>query len=266
MIRRIVHFAGTTLIRFAETGLNRSSGADFRPSILIVSIPKSGTVYLQKMFTKGLGLVPCIMSNQYFPRDQLHLDAMRKFAQGGVYVSAHIDPSAENLQVLNDFVPKWVVHFRDPRSVLLSWVHHVTRYADEGRFFELLRVTPAPPRDLHAWAFEKRVDWHVDNFLPAVNQWMLDWLCVASQMPQRILITEFAALKEREQDHAGMILDFLRIDRSCYRHRPPEKTMGAHFRTGRYDEWRDALMPSQLKRVNGMISPILFDRFNWQEK
>jgi hypothetical protein len=63
-----------------------------------------------------------------------------------------------------------------------------------------------------------------------------------------------------------MILDFFGIDRSCYRHRSPEKTMKVHFRTGSYDEWRDAFTPSQLKRVNGMISPILFDRFNWPEK
>jgi len=261
MIRRLARFAGTRLVRFAET--------DFRPkpsSILIVSIPKSGTVYLRKMFENGFGLVPYVISNKYFPRGQLSLDAMDKFARGGLIVSAHIDPSAENLQVLDAFVPKWVVHFRDPRSVLLSWVHHVAHLANEARFTELLQVTPAPPRELHAWGFEKRVDWHLDNFLPAVNQWMLDWLTVASQMPQRILITEFATLKEREQDHAEMILDFFGIDRSSYRHRPSKKTMEVHFRTGNYDEWRDAFTPSQVKRVNGMIPPLLFDRFNWPEK
>ena len=261
MIRRLARFAGTRLVRFAEP--------DFRPkhsSILIVSIPKSGTVYLSEMFKNGLGLVPYIMSNRYFPHDQLYLDAIDKFAQGGLYVAAHTDPSAENLQVLDAFVPKWVVHFRDPRSVLLSWVHHVARFANDSRFTELLRVTPTPPRELHAWTFEKRVDWHVDNFLPAVNQWMLDRLIVASQMPQRILITEFAALKEREQDHAGTILDFFGTDRSCYRHRPPEKTTKVHFRTGSYDELRDAFTPSQVKRISGMIPPLLFDRFDWPRK
>ena len=255
---------------FAATGFQPTDAGNkherCEKSILIVTIPKSGTVYLKKMFENGLGLVPYIMSNQYFPRDQLCFDAMDRFTRGGLLVSAHTDPSAENLQVLDAFVPKWVVHFRDPRSVLLSWVHHVARLANESRSTDLLRVTPAPPRALHAWTFEKRVDWHIDNFLPAVNQWMLDWLTVASQMPQRILITEFATLKEREQDHAGMILDFFGIDRSCYRHRPPEKNVELHFRTGNYHEWRNAFTPSQVKRVKGMIPPLLFDRFNWPEK
>jgi hypothetical protein len=265
MIRRIARFAGTRLIRLADTGLDRRPETVFRPSILMVSIPKSGTVYLNKMFVNGLGLTPCIMSNQYFPHDQLYLDAMEKFARGGFYLSAHINPSTENLQILDVFVPKWVVHFRDPRSVLLSWVYHVARLASETRFTDLLRVTPTPPRALHTWTFEKRVDWHVENFLPTVNQWMLDWLTIASQMSNRILITEFATLKEREQDHAGMILDFLGTDRSSYRHRPPEKTMESHFRSASYDEWREAFTPSQVKRVNGMIPPLLFDRFNWPE-
>jgi hypothetical protein len=249
--------------------LARFAVGDFQPkycSILMVTIPKSGTVYLRNMFEKRLGLAPYIMSNQYFPRDQLYLDAIDRFTRGGLYVSAHIDPSAENLQILDVFVPKWVVHFRDPRSVLLSWVHHVMRFAGEGLFAELLRVTPTPPHELHAWTFEKRVDWHIDNFLPAVNQWMLDWLTVASQMPHRILITEFSALKERERDHVETILEFFRIDRSCYRHRPPEKTMAVHFRTGNYDEWRDVFTPSQAQRVNSMIPPLLFDRFHWPEK
>jgi hypothetical protein len=264
MIRKIAGFAGRRLVRFAET---ESSNRPFRPSILMVSIPKSGTVYLNNLFVNGLGLVPRVMSNRYFPHDQLYFDAMEEFARGGSYSSAHIDPSPENLQILDVFIPKWVVHFRDPRSVLLSWVHHVARATNESRFTNLLRVTPTPPRELHAWTFEKRVDWHIDNFLPAVNQWMLDWLTVASQMPRRILITEFATLKEREQDHAEMILEFFGVDRSCFRHRPPEKNMAeAHFRTGTYEEWRDAFSPSQVQRVNSMIPPLLFDRFHWPEK
>lgn len=260
MIRRFARFAANRLHHHVEAITdNRPNHA----SVLIVTIPKSGSVYMRTMLQNGLGLVPHILSNQYFPRDQLHLDAMSKFAEGGLCVSAHIDPSAENLQILDAFVPKWIVHFRDPRSVLLSWVHHVARYADEGRLVELLRVTPAPPRELHSLTFEKRVDWHIETFLPAVTQWMIDWLTVASRMPERIFMTEFATLKEREQEHVGLILDFFGIDRSCYRHRPPGKTMGVHFRTGSYDEWRNAFTPSQVKRVNEMIPPLLSDRFHW---
>ncbi|MFZ5781001.1 MAG: sulfotransferase domain-containing protein [Pseudomonadota bacterium] len=234
-------------------------------SVLIVTIPKSGTVYMNTMFREGLGLDNCILSNRYFPEDQLRLEAMPEFAKGGYFASAHIDASAQNLQLLDEFVPKWIVHFRDPRSVLLSWLHHVERLTKEGKHVELLRLCPAPPRELHGWTFERRIDWHIDHFLPHVVQWMTNWLDVCARWPGRILVTEFASLKEHEDEHSARILEFLEIDRSLYVHRSPEKAMDVHFRTGTYDEWRQVFTSQQVKRASEMIPDRLSKRFGWPQ-
>jgi hypothetical protein len=232
-------------------------------SVLIVTIPKSGTVYMNTMFREGLGLDNYILSNRYFPEDQLRIEAMPEFAKGGYFASAHIDASAQNLQLLDEFVPRWIVHFRDPRSVLLSWLHHVERLAREGKHVELLRLCPAPPRELHGWTFERRIDWHIDNFLPHVIRWMTSWLDVCARSPGRILVTEFASLKEREDEHSTRILEFLGIDRSIYVHRPPGKAIDVHFRTGTYDEWRQVFTPDQVRRASELIPAPLSDRFGW---
>lgn len=163
---------------------------------------------MNAMLRDGLGLENFIVSNRYFPVDQLNLDAMPEFAKGGYVASAHIDASPENLQILDEFVPRWMVHFRDPRSVLLSWVHHIERLAGEQRYVDMLRVCPVPPRELHDWSFERRIDWHLDNFLPRVISWMIDWLDAAKRLKDRVLITEFSALREREEKHAADIVEF----------------------------------------------------------
>lgn len=232
-------------------------------SVLVVSIPKSGTVYMNAMFRDGLELKNYVLSNRYFPEDQIYLDAMAQFQLGGYIASTHINASQSNLQILTSFVPKWVVHFRDPRSVLLSWVHHVDRLCQEGRFTDLLRVTPVPPRDLHAWSFESRVDWHIEHFMPAVIEWMTAWLAAAEQMPDRILVTEFAALKETEAELMFKILDFLGIDPAVYQHRSPVKNIASHFRTGTYDEWREVFTTEQVEKISAMIPIGILSRFGW---
>lgn len=234
------------------------------PSILMVTIPKSGSVYINHALSNGLGVENLILSNRYFPEDQLYLDAIDEFARGGRIVSAHINASAVNLQILNAFVPRWIVHFRDPRSVLLSWVHHQIGLAkDKSRSRLLLHVTPAPPAGFEGWALERSIDWHIDHFLPSVNQWMLEWLAVADRLPNNMLLTEFSSLKQDERAYFHRVLSFLGIDPSRFKHLPPERDAKVHFRTGQVDEWRHALTPDQLRRVNASLPSALIERFGW---
>lgn len=170
-----------------------------------------------------------------------------------------------NPQLLKAFVPKWVVHFRDPRSVLLSWVHHVGRLATEGRVKEVFRVLPVPPEALHAWSFERRIDWHIDNFFPSVIQWIQKWVDVADLMPERILLTEYAELRKDDDAYTRKVMEFLDIPESVHTYGAPEKTMGSHYRTGLQDEWRDALNVRQLERISVAIPSALAKRFDWPQ-
>ena len=229
----------------------------------MITIPKSGTVYMSAMFRQSLGIGSCSISSGYFPSDLLYVDAMSTFWNGGYYASSHADASPHNLQLLDAFVPRWIVHVRDPRSVVLSWVHHVERLAQEGRFVLLFNVCPVPPPELHAYSFERRVDWHIDNFLPYVLKWMVDWIDAAESRPDRIMLTEFAALKEDEQGYSRSVLDFVGTESGMYQHSPPEKTMRSHFRTGTYDEWRRSFTSRQIEAISSAIPRRLLDRFGW---
>ena len=232
-------------------------------SILLVSIPKSGTIYMRELLIRGLGLKPLTVSNEYFPEDQLRLNELEEFHRGGRIASTHIDPSAVNLQLLDAFVQRWVVHIRDPRSVLLSWTHHLARLFGVANMHALLKLTPTPPPEYHLQPIEWRIDWNIQNFLPSVVAWTQDWVKLADRYPDRILLTEFADLRENELDFMTRLVSFGGYPEGCYKHPALDKTMALHFRNGHLDEWRTAFSADQLARADEHLPADLCARFGW---
>lgn len=233
-------------------------------SALLISIPKSGTVFLHNTLASLCSLKSMIISNQYFPEDQIRLDEIQQFARGSHIASTHLDPNPANLQLLDAYVPRWHVHFRDPRSVVLSWTHHLFRLRQEGREVEWLRVVPSPPPNYGARGFAEQVDWQIEHFLPSVIAWMEAWVPIADRHPDRILLTEFKDLVADGEGFARRIATFLDLPLAEAAHRPIEKTMDrAHFRTGTLDEWQTAFTPAQIERINVRIPAGLAERFGW---
>ena len=79
----------------------------------------------------------------------------------------HFDASQENLQFLGALVDRWVVHIRDPRAVLVSWVHNMDRlYQDQQTApHHLLYVCPTPPEPYFGFSFSDKVDWRRRFFI-----------------------------------------------------------------------------------------------------
>jgi len=237
------------------------------PSILVVTIPKSGTVFTNQMLSRGLSLEPASVSFGYFPHYLIDIPKLLSFIPGGKVASAHFDASPVNLQSLTAFVQKWVLHIRDPRSVALSWVHHMNRLygqRDNGKFHHLF-VYPAPPEPYFSWSFCQQVDWTIEHFLPSVVAWTRLWLTVYDSRQYELLLTSFSELARDELAFIHKILDFYEIPHSLFRQPVIEKTvLGSHFRAGLEDEWTTAFTADQIAKANAQIGRDLIERFGWR--
>lgn len=236
------------------------------PSILVVSIPKSGTVFTNLMLSRGLALEPASISFGYFPHYLVDIPKLPSFVEGGSVAAAHFEPSPVNLQSLTYFIKKWVVHVRDPRSVVLSWVHHMNRlYGERGDGkYEHLFVYPTPPEGYYAWPFCRQVDWNIEHFLPSVVAWTRSWLAIHDSRRYDILLTSFSELARDELSYIHKILDFYTIPHGLFRRPQIAKTVrGSHFRAGLEDEWLGAFSPDQTARATSMIGQDLIERFSW---
>ena len=233
------------------------------PSLLVVSIPKSGTVYIRETLLRGLPLKSAIISNLYFPVDQLRLDTLHEFAVGGQLAVVHIDPSPHNLQLLRRFVPRWTVHIRDPRAVVLSWTHHIEWLFADGQADNILHVEPAPPLEYHALPFSRRLTWQIEHFMPRAVSWIESWLSVIDTGRYDIRLTHYDNLRSSEDAFFQELMGFFWLDRGAYIHSPPQKNVSVHYRRGEIDEWRRVFTTEQAERANSMLSPSLRARFDW---
>lgn len=235
-----------------------------RPGLLIISAPKSGTVYLNTVLQRTLVLENTSLCNGYFPHDHLSLERLHDFAaRDGRIASSHLDPSPGNLNLLRALLPRWIVHLRDPRACLLSWVHHVRRLHHEGRHLLLLRVTPTPPPAVLEASLLDCIEWHIGRFYEPLVAWTEAWVNVARAEPDRILLTEYAALHADEGALCQQMAAFVGYAPERYRHQTAARTMETHYRVGELAEWRRVFTPDQIRRTTAILPPALCRRFGW---
>ena len=233
------------------------------PGMLIVSIPKSGTVYINQLLSRGLDVPSVSAGLNYFPCDLADIAGIELLARGGCVAPSHLPPTSQNLRILETMLDRWVVHIRDPRSVVVSLAHHFARLHVE-RPRDLLMMDPAPPASYGTMSLRGKIEWVVDNHAQSVVSWTKAWLDVAGSGRYNICLTSYDELHENETALVYKILDFFHVPRSRYRAPALEKKVDAtHYREGRLDEWRMVLGAQLLYHVNGLIGSELLQFFRW---
>lgn len=235
------------------------------PSVLLVTLPKSGSIFLYRTLAASLKLQHLDVSPGYFPEDNLDLRSILEFAKGGYIAQAHVNASPFNMSLLARFCDKWVVHLRDPRAALLSWTHHKDRpkiYDDPQM---ALRNYPLEPDEYYSsMNFGEKVDWQIDNYLPQLIRWIEAWCDVidSSEQPENIVVTKYEELAGHDEEFIRELIDRLGLP-VCETLNLAAKDMSNHFRNGSPDEWRSALTPAQIRKMTEIIPPQLFKRFEW---
>ena len=237
----------------------------FTRAFLLTSLPKSGTVYLQNWIQLMLRNHASSMNDpsainnpsainigaSTFPEDILDLSKILDILDKKSLGVGHFNCSAQNIQVIEELKIPVIVHTRDPRSSLLSWIHHSKRLIKEGQEVQLLRNTPKPPSALFSESLAIIIDWHLDNYLPIQCRWISEWKKYAARTPL-IQIKTFRELKENPLQYFASICEFIGTNEAKILTAPNPKD-GVHFRKGLIDEWKDVFSKSQKEKADQML-------------
>jgi hypothetical protein len=252
-----------------RVGCSASRLRPFRPqtrreSILLNTMPKSGSVYVLKSLAKILELRTMYIGNQYGLIDQIDVRDALIFNAGSFVSTNHLAPSPENLQILQHLNLKMVLHLRDPRQALLSWVHHL-HYITGGsdRSEQLLYFTPRPPFGYFEFPLSRQIDWQIENYMPQLVAWATRWVEIADRGTIPILITQQNDLRLEEKAFFDAILAFYQIDLDYDLPNIAKTLDETHFRKADPMEWRQTFTPDQAIRATSLISDSLSTRFGW---
>jgi hypothetical protein len=239
----------------------RSEGV---PSMMINTLPKTGSMYVAAKLSKGLNLTVVPLSVQRTSLAEHVVETWAKhFSKGGCISQEHIDPTAENIRRLKENgVNRIVVNLRDPRQALLSMVHHVYERFDEIRHV----IEPVYPDSYLTMSFNERMDWMIGHYFPEMMNWIEGWVNVSDRNDPDFIVhlTTYEEMHDSESEYFRKILEFYGIDESRLAAFPQIRKDGkTHFRCGKKDEWRDVFSRRNKEDVQQMIPGRLAERFGW---
>lgn len=249
--------AGVSLSHTSSISI--TSGAEKRRwQILLNTMPKSGSVYILKSLAQIVGLETMHLGNP--ANGQISAQDILAFRAGEHIAQNHLAPSAENLQLLKQFKPKMVLHLRDPRQALLSWVYHLDwkSRTEPGS----LKMRPG----YFDHSISSKIDFQIENYLPRLVSWAERWVEIADQGKLPILITSQYELRRDEKAFFNAILSFYQIELDFTPPTLPRTLEETHFRKADPEEWKRTFTPEQAARATSAIPHALNRRFGWSDE
>ncbi len=250
------------------------------PGIFINTIPKSGSLSIWTGLYGGLDIPRARLGTKLrsLKYDVVHPEKAEKLAKGNLVAQEHLIAAPHNLDALEKAgIDKVVVHVRDPRQAMLSWVHHIDTLSSENglhileyplcdNYFSLSREDQISCPSYFDKDFSRKVDVHLENYFPILIDWLMSWVELADNPNKRIkvLFTFFEDLKFKPDDFYLNILKFYEIDPAKFSMPNAPKKGISHFRKGQVDEFRQVFTPEQLEKATRMMPDILFEKFGWE--
>ncbi|MGV8996318.1 MAG: sulfotransferase domain-containing protein [Parvibaculaceae bacterium] len=235
-----------------------------KPGIFLVTLPKSATVYVANSIASSLDYtLTNTLVTPMFPKNVVWSAMMYDFMRGGMVSVSHMQPDRTNLAVIKKAgLRKGVIHIRDPRAALLSWVHFIHKRKVVNSYAISKFVNPAMT-EFSKLDFETRVSVCISNFFMHCVEWITGWVEEADRdESMNYLIVYHDELVADEEAYFAKIMDFYGIDAKVKTVKRDEAT---HFSKGDNSEWREVLTPAQIATMNEAIPDWMWDRFGWEK-
>ncbi len=251
--------------RFMPRTKINSSG----PGIFLVTIPKSATSYIANCLAQSLKYDLCSrMCVSSFRYNFLSPERMKDFEKGGMVAVSHMRPTASNLEIFKFFGgKKIVIHVRDPRATMVSWLHFVEKTMqtakednDLERQTRLRRAAFAKEKDYFSLTQDQKIKALTESFYQHCIDRIISWLEVKDPEIERLFLTYEDFLKDQD-GYFKRLTEFYGIDTKIA---GPPKTTNPHFRQGTKDGWRKELNEEQIRKLNERMPDLLWKRFGWE--
>ena len=232
------------------------------PPIFINSIEKAGSTFIEHSLARGLGLPMHNFNNGIFwPNREIDPGKLSRMLEDHGICKQHMFPTPHNLEQIENAFDRIIIHVRDPRQALLSWVHQI----EDDRFKKKYISSGFSTEDYYQFSLHDKINWQIENHYGTLIDWFDQWLRVDQErtIGTRIKFTSFENMISNQYDFFNEILDFYEIDRLRFIP-PPPPSETVNFRKGLKDEWRAVFTKEQINLVDRLLPDRLVSVFDWE--
>lgn len=246
--------------------------------LVVVSLPKSATVYFQRSIENTLSAVHCRIT---VPAGNIRDDVIAKelfqfVEQSCAMAGDHVPASERNLRLLAAAgIERIALMVRDPRDAVVSWWRHLERDDIKGVPWIAAHLASCGLMSNGYYdllADEKLADL-IEHMFPAMQEWLNDWtMAMGRSLPFLFHVTRY---EDFVKDPASILSEVYRFFGYDVKPILPQRegAMGqlsagihtfTHFRRGVVGSHQDEIPPRLLPRLRALTDPAVFERFGWQ--
>lgn len=244
--------------------------------LVIISLPKSATVFIQRSVEATLHAKHCLLSKpgagQQMDAGLLHDFLAEPIATGGY----HAPPSSHNLQILSENgLSRIALVVRDPRDAVVSWWRHLERSDIRADLFARDGTLRGGQRSLSYYAMQRedRLAYVIEHMYPILQTWLADW--AAAMETRRDFHVHVLRYEDFVLDPAKRLQDLFGFFGHEVtpivpeREGPPELVSGGvhthtHFRRGVVGSHKDEIPAHLMPLLEKLTVPAIFRTFDWQ--
>ena len=230
--------------------------------ILLNTLPKSGSRYIFKALRDGLGLkgFPALHPFHY-EGAELHETVLKQLVRKKRLSQSHLFPLKHNIQRLAARLDKVIVHVRDPRQAILSWMHEMEH--NESVLFPTGEYINCSELDWETYA-----DLVIDKEYPYFVEFIKGWLSVFKEENRGfdMLLTRHNKLSDDPEGFFKEIMDFLDMPHWVFIFPKPPRVGSLNFRKNDPNEWRTSFSKQQQEHMSAALDHEILDYFGWLQE
>lgn len=245
------------VMNFPENSQNNHQG------LLILALPKSACMYISRTLKKSLNLKEIACSSRInFTKDIIDPFEIESLCRQSLLSLSHLPPLKINTDFLVKHLPTCILHIRDPRQALLSWVHYLMRTRFEN--LEQKKVFLYVPNHYFSLSFHEQITWQIENHFQHLINWIEGWVHFRKlySLEERIYLSTYEDFHNNQSLFFNKLFNFLGYDPQLLNY-PDEAPYRLNFRSGKIDEWKYVFSRKQQLLLNSIIPDNLVKQFNW---
>lgn len=231
--------------------------------IFVNTLPKSASRFVVHSLRRAYRAKTAVIVGGQFPNAAMSRGVLQRLRSGTFIAQEHVAPDHFNRMVIEEQIPRMILHVRDPRQVIISWAHHLDEQIAKGNRIAL--ATRQIPADYASYPLAQKLDFVIDNHLSMFANWLRTWCKVLDGGTLRIpvLLTRFEDMTANPAGFFARIVAFYGVEPAnpIDPSRPEPGQM--HFRAGKVDEWRTVMDSAQKNRAHDIIGGDLLRYYGW---